>query len=64
MLAILLALAFEARHAAARADCLLDAADHLVLCSGPLPDWMMPATLIAGLLLTTAAAWRLSSAAD
>lgn len=64
MVAILLALALEAQYAAGTAECLHDAADRLVLCSGPLPAWVVPATLIAGLLLTAAAAWRLSSAAD
>ena len=64
MTGILAALALQVRHAGARAECLIDSADHLVLCSGPLPGMLMPFTLVAGLLLALFAAWRLAMAAD
>jgi len=64
MTGILAALALQIQHAEARAECLTDAADHLVLCSGPLPGMLLPFTVVAGLLLALFAAWRLAMAAD
>lgn len=63
MSGVLLALALEWRHAAGQATCILDAADQLVLCGGPLAGWVVAATLAAGLLLTVGAV-ALGSRAD
>lgn len=62
MVGVLVALAFEASYASAIADCAMD--DRLVLCAGPLPDWLAPATLAAGALLTLLAARRLVRTTD
>lgn len=64
MTGILAALALQVQHAEARAECLIDTADHLALCSGPLPGLLLPFTIVAGLLLALFAAWRLAPAAD
>lgn len=59
---VLAALAFQARYAAATAECAAD--DRLVLCAGPLPAWLLPATVGAGLILIVLAARRLARAAN
>lgn len=59
---VLVVLAFQARYAAAAAECA--AGDRLVLCPGPLPGWLLPTTVAAGLILTVLAAWRLARATN
>lgn len=59
---VLVTLAYEAWYAAAAAECA--AHDRLVLCAGPFPGWLLPATLAAGLVLTVLAAWRLARATN
>lgn len=59
---VLVAFAHQALYAAGVADCAAD--DRLVLCAGPLPGWLLPATLAAGLVLTVLAAWRLARATN
>lgn len=35
----------------------------LALCAGPLPDWLMPATIALGVALAAIGGWRLASSA-
>ena len=55
--AILVGLAWQVVDAEARVRCAVD--ERLVLCSGPLDVWVLPASMILGLFLVGLAAWRL-----
>lgn len=59
MAGVLVGLAYQAWHATSMTDCMIDARDNLVLCAGPLPAWLLPLTLSAGMALAATAAWRL-----
>lgn len=58
MAVVIAGLGLQIQYATETSRCLLD--PRLGLCSGPLPAWLMPATVVAGLLLTAVATWRLA----
>lgn len=59
--AVLVGLGMQVRYAEEILTCITS--DLLVLCSGPLPGWLMPMTVLSGLALVALAAWRLTSGA-
>jgi len=56
---VLIALGLQVNYARDIWQC--SQSDLLVLCSGPLADWLMPATVALGLILVGAGTWRLTT---
>ena len=57
MTALVVGLGLQVRYASEALQCALDT--RMALCAGPLPDWLMPATVALGLALVGLAARRL-----
>lgn len=55
--ALLVGLGWQVVDAEARIRCAMD--ERLVLCSGPLDAWLLPASIILSLSLVGLGAWRL-----
>ena len=55
---VLIGLGWQVRYAGEILECM--SGDRLVLCSGPMPDWLMPVTVVLGLALVAVGALRRS----
>lgn len=56
LVVVLIGLGWQVWYAGEVLACVTD--DRLVLCIGPLADWLMPATVVAGLVLVAIGAVR------
>ena len=57
LVAVLIGLGWQVRYAGEILECM--SGDRLVLCSGPMADWLMPVTVVLGLVLVVVGALRL-----